>query len=233
MVIRSISDKRYSRRFLLMGAAICGFSLWCLYDGLVRYPREQQRGLAFDKLAADGRQNEWDEIAKSRGWSASPPEEPLSAEDFQNKVWMQFAMAGLTAAIGLPMVLLALASRGKWIDWNGSTITTSWGESFTADQVQQINKRRWQKKGIAKVTYQDGQSKRRFVIDDFKFERPTMDRILYELEQRIDPERIVNGPPELPPDQPLDAGREVQQNDVAAEYSDTLAGRGGSSTLGT
>ena len=37
-----------------------------------------------------------------------------------------------------------------------------------------------------------------------------MDQILYELEQRIDPEKIVNGPPEPPPEQPGD--------EVLAEY---------------
>ena len=33
-------------------------------------------------------------------------------------------------------------------------------------------------------------------IDDFKFKREPTDRILFELEQRIDVERITGGPPE-------------------------------------
>jgi hypothetical protein len=202
MVIRSISDKRYSRRFLIMGAAICGFSLWCLYDGFINWPREQARGLAFDKLSVDGRQNEWDAFATAKGWSTSPPTAPIPEEEFNTKIYMQYAMAALTATIGLPMLLLALKSRGNWIEWNGTGIATSWGESFQPDQVLLVDKKRWQKKGIAKVTYQDGDSKRRFVVDDFKFERPTMDHILYELEQRIEPEKIVNGPPEPPPSEP-------------------------------
>jgi hypothetical protein len=35
-----------------------------------------------------------------------------------------------------------------------------------------------------------------FVIDDFKFKREATDQILFELEQRIDIERITGGPPE-------------------------------------
>ena len=35
-----------------------------------------------------------------------------------------------------------------------------------------------------------------FVIDDFKFMREPTDQILFELEQRIEIERITNGPPE-------------------------------------
>jgi hypothetical protein len=38
------------------------------------------------------------------------------------------------------------------------------------------------------------------VIDDFKYQRWATDAILYELEQRIDPGRITNGPPEPEPD---------------------------------
>jgi hypothetical protein len=37
------------------------------------------------------------------------------------------------------------------------------------------------------------------VIDDFKFKRDPTDTILFELEQRIGLEKIVNGPPEPPP----------------------------------
>jgi hypothetical protein len=202
MAVRSINDKRYTLRFLLMGAAICGFSLWSLYDGYIKYPREQERGLAFDKLSEEGRQNDWDEFAAAKGWSASPPPEPKSEEDFRTSVGMQYAMAILTAVIGLPMLLLALKSYGNWVESTDTGITSSWGESFNFDQVLQVDKKKWPKKGIAKVTYQDGNRKHRFVFDDFKYERPTMDQILYELEQQIDPERIVGGLPEPPPGEP-------------------------------
>lgn len=198
-----------------MGAVICGFSLYCLYDGFIAYPLEQERGLAFDKLSAEGRQNDWDEFATAKGWSTSPPTEPKSEEDFRTKVYMQYAMAVLTAAIGLPMLLLALKSRGNWIESSDTGITTSWGESFNFDQILQVDKRRWRNKGIAKLTYLAGDRNRRFVIDDFKYERPTMDQILYDLEQRIDPERIVNGPPEPPPGESGDEAVDAYENESA------------------
>jgi hypothetical protein len=199
MAIRSINDKRYTLRFLLMGAAICGFSLWSLYDGFIKYPREQARGLAYEKLLSEHRESEWDNVAIENGWSNSIPQESKSEEDFHTSIGMQYAMAALTAVIGLPMLILALKSYGNWVESTDTGITSSWGESFDFDQVLRVDKRKWAKKGIAKVTYQDGDRRRRFVLDDFKFERPTMDQILYELEQRIDPEKIVNGQPEPPP----------------------------------
>jgi len=100
-----------------------------------------------------------------------------------------------------------LRSRGHWIEMDDKGVRSSWGESFQFDQVELLNKRRWRNKGIAKVTYVDGSRKRRFVIDDFKFKRDPTDTILYELEQRIGLEKIVNGPPEPPPgEHPNDAG---------------------------
>lgn len=199
MAIRSNDDKRYSRRFIIMGAVICGFSLWCLYDGLVKYPREQARGLAFDKLSSEGREKEWDEYAIERGWSNSIPEQPKPEEEYHSSLYMQYSMAVITALIGVPMLVMALRSRGTWVESTDDGITSSWGQGFDFDQVLLVDKKRWQKKGIAKVYYQDADQKRRFVLDDFKFERPTMDQILYELEQRIDPDKIINGPPEPPP----------------------------------
>ena len=39
-----------------------------------------------------------------------------------------------------------------------------------------------------------------------------MDQILYELEQRIDPEKIVNGPPEPPPGEPGEETVDAYEN---------------------
>lgn len=205
MAIRSVSDRRYSRRFLIMGLAICGFGLWSLYDGMVKYPHQRQRALLYEKLEAENRANDWDQEAASRGWSNEYPGEPKTEVDIK----MQYAMALLCAAVGLPMLFVVFRSRGNWIESTDTGISASWGESFRFDQVLAVDKKKWAKKGIAKVTYQDGNRRRRFVIDDFKFERPTMDQILYELEQRIDPDKIVNGPPEPAP--------QVAPPDVAVE----------------
>ena len=152
MAVRSLNDKRYSFRFLFMGALICGFSLYCLYDGFIGYPTEQERALAYEKLLRDHREKEWDELAIEKGWSNQPPQESLDEEAFHTKVGMQFAMAGLTAVIGLPMLIGALMSLGRWVESTDTGITSSWGQSFNFDQVVQLDKKRWPKKGIAKVT---------------------------------------------------------------------------------
>jgi hypothetical protein len=50
MAIRAENDPKFSRRFLYMGIAAIGFSLWSLYDGTIAYPHNQERAVAFEKL---------------------------------------------------------------------------------------------------------------------------------------------------------------------------------------
>ena len=91
---------------------------------------------------------------------------------------------------------IVLRNRNRWIEASPSGITSSWGQRFDWADVLEVDKRLWKKKGIAKVYYQDGDRRRRFVIDDFKFHREPTGKILSALEARIDPAKITGGLPE-------------------------------------
>jgi hypothetical protein len=120
----------------------------------------------------------------------------------------------VTGLIGVWLISIPLRARGRWIESTGSGITSSWGQSFNYDQVENLEKRQWRKKGIARVTYLDDGRRRRFVIDDYKFDRYKTDEILYELEQNIDSERITGGPPDPPPGSEEVAEVEADQAEV-------------------
>ena len=198
MAVRADRDPKYYRRFLLIGSIALGFALWSLYDGAVKYPHQRERALEFDRLMEEGRGNDWDAIAAERGWSPEAPGEPKSETD----ITMQYAMAALAGTIGLLVLLGVWRSRGRWIEGGSEGITSSWGQSFDYDRVVSLDKKQWQSKGIAKVTYEDAKGRRRrFVIDDYKFERDATDKILFDLETRIGPDRITGGPPEPLPEE--------------------------------
>jgi hypothetical protein len=112
----------------------------------------------------------------------------------------QFVQAGVAGAIGLFLLSLPVRARGRWIELNDRGLASSWGQNVDFADIIALDKRQWRKKGIAKITYSDGGRKRRFVVDDYKFDRHTTDTILYELEQRIDSAIITGGPPETPPE---------------------------------
>lgn len=196
MTIRAERDPRFYLRFLLIGLAAIGFSLYCLYDGFIGYPRAQERALAFEKLLEEKRSDEWDAYATERGWSTTPPAAPKSHEEFEIDVKTQFWMAGGTALIGIVPLVAVWRSRGRWIELNQQGLTSSWGQTVVLDQVTALEKRQWRNKGIARLRYNDGGRTRTFVIDDFKFKRKPTDEILAEIEQQIGFDKISGGPPE-------------------------------------
>jgi len=215
MRIRAENDPRYSRKFLIMGVCAIGFALYCLYDGLVGYPGKRERGFATFKMERAKSQHET-MFSRGENQAMSFEEFDAIADEHHRKIWdqfvhevdiptgpkivMQFIMAAGSALIGAAFLLGPLRSRGRWIEASDDGIISSWGESFRFDEVEAVNKRQWPKKGIAKVTHVSGGRRRTFVIDDFKFQRYPTDAILYELEQRIDQDRITNGPPEPEPE---------------------------------
>jgi len=195
--LRANVDKRFYRRFLLIGVAAIGFALWSLYDGAVAYPRQRVRALAYQKLVEKDHQSQWREYARERGWSTKHPGRPKTEAD----VMMQYIMAVITGTVGIVFLVVVLRARGKWIEANGSGLSTSWGQQCDFDRIVTLNKKRWPEKGIAKITYVDGRRTRRLVLDNYKYDRYATSEILYALEASIGEDKIVGGPPE-----PLDEG---------------------------
>jgi hypothetical protein len=200
MTIRSDSDPRYYRRFLIIGIAALAFALWFFYDGAVKWPNQRERILAHNQLAEQLKgedplvfQERWHALTKERGWPIPvPPGEAKS----DTEIMGQYVFGSGAALVGLWLLWGVWRARGQWIEQTEDGLTTSWGQTFNYDQVLAIDKRKWRKKGIATIRYQDGGRKRRFVLDNFKFDRDTTDRILYHLESRVGHDKITGGPPE-------------------------------------
>lgn len=227
MPIRADNDPRFSRRFLIMGIVAIGFALWSLYDGMVQYPAQRVRG--FDEFKSDFKsvfddpklsalsvdqfertadvKHEWAKYAHDRGIKSIP------------EIFTQYVQAAVAGIVGLFLLSIPIRSRGRWIEADETGVTSSWGQSFHYDQVEQLNKRRWRDKGIAKVTYVANGRRQLFVIDDFKFMREQADRILFELEQRIEIERITGGPPEPLPGEYVESPADVAYPTPADEPS--------------
>jgi hypothetical protein len=192
MNIRANSDPKFYLRFLIIGLIVGGFSLYCVYDGAYGYPQQAIRAHKYEEFEKEKRLEEWPAFALERGWSTDPPGEPKTPVDFQ----LQFIMGGVTGALCLWFLLIVFRNRGRWIEASKSGITSSWGQQLNYADVVALDKKQWNKKGIAKVYYQEDGRRRRFVIDDFKFMRGPTGEILRALEARIDPNMITGGLPE-------------------------------------
>jgi hypothetical protein len=211
MTIRADSDPKFYLRFLLIGGMLLVFGLWSLYDGAIRWPAQTVRALKYKEFKDDGRISEWPEFAREQGWPTTHPGDPKTTADLQG----QFIMAAVCGVLSLLAFIVVLRSRGQWIEAGKTGLTSSWGQSLDYDSVVSLDKKNWDKKGIARLYYLDGERRRRFVIDDFKFKREPTDDILREVEARIGHDKIINGFPEPPPGEEGEF-KEYDEADAAA-----------------
>ena len=139
----------------------------------------------FEQSADDEQRHEWAKYMHDRGIKSIP------------EIFTQYVQAAVASLVGLFLISIPLRARGRWIEAQrnrhhlqlGAVVPIRRGRASSTSG-------RWRDKGIAKVTYVAGGRRQMFVIDDFKFMREPTDQILFELEQRIELERITGGPPE-------------------------------------
>ncbi|MCA9229171.1 MAG: hypothetical protein KDA57_00855 [Planctomycetales bacterium] len=201
MTVRTNINTSHLVRLGIIGSFCLGMTLYCFYDGLVGYPNQRIRANAFIEFKEEHSQldpkdivDQWKEYAAERGWPTNDPGKPRSDYDINS----QFVMAGILGPIGLFFLFQLLLNRGRWIELNDSTLTSSMGDELTLDQIVELNKKKWQKKGIAKLKYDAGGRTKKLVLDDCNYERVTTNTILRHIEENIDHAKIVGGKPEPP-----------------------------------
>ena len=106
MTVRSKISGRHLIRLTIVGLFCIGFGLYCLYDGLVGYPNQRERALAFQELEEQGRLEEWPEMAAERGWKPYDPGEPKT----EAEIAVQFYMMAVCGVVGL----LVLTHARSW-----------------------------------------------------------------------------------------------------------------------
>ncbi len=227
--LRAENNPKFYSRFLWLGLAALGFMAYCLYDGFVNYPDQKVRGealltVAEETIPVDKReelmhgghgmggyythlveslpdypefQSAWESRATAEGWSMTPPAKLRTDGAILN----QHIMAVIAALGAAHFLFTVYRTRGRWFELGESGITSRWGESFSLDQVTEIDKKQWRDKGIARLRYKDSKGRQRtFVVDDYKYHRKTTDRILWHIENVVGFDKIVSGKPGPDPD---------------------------------
>ena len=195
MPLRANISPSYVWRVALVGVVCLGIAGWFLFDGVVTYPRQRTRALEYQQLEEEDRLDEWEDLARQHGWSTADPGKPKS----EAEILTQLILGGLVMPPALLFLIRFLMIRKRWVEADETGLRSSSGRQLQFDQIVSLNKKQWSKKGIAVVVYQQGKRKRRFVLDDWKYEPDPTVAILREVEARIDREQIVGGAPEPPP----------------------------------
>jgi len=154
-------NTRYAFSVLLLAMAA-----WFGYDGFVKYPRDNAQHLLH---ARDPKQYPQD----------YPTHDPDS-------ILIQKALAATLPLAGFGMLGWTLyRSRGAY-RLAGDILRVPGHPDVPLTAVTQIDKSKWDRKGIAKLDYElpSGQ-KGTLTLDDFVYDRPPTDRILETIEAKL------------------------------------------------
>ena len=199
MSLRADVDTKFIRRFLIISIGSFFLMLWGGYDASYGGPSQIVAAKEYKKLhhllekgeiTEDERATRWGEIRDENGW----PSKPDSEENARNYIRFNWFLFGVGLIAGIFFLIKYMNLVGSWMEAKDDGIETSWGQSLKFDQIQEINKRRWKKKGIAVLTYNNEvKAAKTMVLDDFKYHRENVGEILKLAEKDLDDNQIVFG----------------------------------------
>lgn len=204
MAVRTNINASHLGRLAIIGFFCTGMALYCLYDGFIGYPNQRIRAEKFIEFQEENKEldpkeivDQWKVYAAERGWPTDNPGEPK--QDYH--IFQQFAMAALIGPVGLFFLIQLWSYRGRWIEADGTTLISSQGDRLELSQITELDKKKWPKKGIAKVRYESEGRTRQLILDDCNYDRDTTQSILRHIEANIDHAKITGAKPEPPPKQ--------------------------------
>lgn len=174
---------RYYRNTRYLIAAICiGYGLWSIYDGFVRYPRDNAAAI----------QKEVERVEEASGQKLTPAQRadiaskttlPHPGYDVPFNQWAGIILPPL----GFALLAWALYnSRGEY-RLADDVLHVPGHPPIPLDSIRKIDKRLWERKGIAYIEYEPPGSaqRRQFKLDDFVYERQPTDAIFERIEKHV------------------------------------------------
>ncbi len=76
--------------------------------------------------------------------------------------------------------------RGSWIEGTDDEIRDSRGRTFSLNSLVEIDRHRWEEKGIAVLRFNHEGRKQKFILDDFKYQREAAGKILELAERKLE-----------------------------------------------
>ncbi|NBC11262.1 MAG: hypothetical protein GVY24_05925 [Planctomycetes bacterium] len=181
MSIRANISSSYRWRIGIVGIAALAFAAYCYYDGAVAYPAQKQRWEAYQQLIEqhpETYQKQWVALAESKGWKTEFPTERTDTD-----ILTQYIMGGGCTLVGAFFFGSFLMMSRRFVETDDHAL---WDRKSKAtwDQITDIDKSRWQNKGIAVVHFKEGGQDKRIVLDDWKFDRNATQRIMAHVEAK-------------------------------------------------
>ena len=206
MEIKANARQGYILKFVLIGLAALVFGGFHLKDAILTAPAMRPHADAYlemrgdlnengDAMISDGDlQDLWKEYAEPKGL---PITEPKLHDEIDFYVSYNYFVGVIFTLMGLWCLSQGLPAIGKYLELKDDMVGDKSGKRIALADITQIDKTRWEKKGIAKITAEPSSGeKQMIVIDDIKFERGPTDEIMVEIERVAGEDKIVGGKPE-------------------------------------
>ena len=175
----------------IMAIACIGMGLWFGYDGFYNWPQgnvkyEQYLGMKDAKKHELEATN--DPAARERlaeEFRKLDEESRQYSKHTDMDLNIQKALCFLLPPLGIFVVALALyKSRGRYT-LSGTTLSVPGHPGISLDSITHIDKRLWERKGIAYLDYESNGKTDTIVLDDFLYDRDPTDEIFKQIEDYL------------------------------------------------
>jgi hypothetical protein len=155
-------NKEWAVRMLVIAIMFIGGGCWFVYDGAVAWPAENDRYAIYKEILDQGDQADksWQEVFQENGWSTRKPPKEHSETD----ILTQFIIASLCFPIGLLALIWLLLNARRSVVADDQAVTFA-GKQMRYDEITDIDKSRWDSKGIVVLI----SGEQRMKLDDWKF----------------------------------------------------------------
>ena len=191
MKVHARISKEWNRRMIILAFMLNGSALWFLYDGYIAWPSEQARYEQLVTITSDivpeGTKLTDKDPAVTRAWEVYAAKNNLKAKLPKHRspgdLSGQRITGGVFLFFGLSFVSWVLLQHRKSVRVDGDIITGAGGETVHLDSIVEIDRHKWENKGIAYAIYEKDGKSRRLCLDDHKF--IGCEEIIREADRRI------------------------------------------------
>ena len=172
-------DAGYRWKHLLMAVALIAGGLWFAYDGWVRWPAQNVKAAELERRkAAETDPTQIELLSRELGQISKHT--PLD-------IGIQKVLAFTLPAIGIFWGAWTLRDTRGVYRMTGDTLQVPGHPPVTFNDIRRIDKRKWDRKGVAYLHYEHGPNQRAGVLklDDFAYDRDATDAMLERIEKSL------------------------------------------------
>jgi len=206
----------YNIRWLIVAVVLLGYcGAYGTYDGLYAFPKDNRQAAALESFKADvgppsQNRKAWQQYVATadvdlpQDWNAVP------AEHGPTDMYYNYALMILGWPLGVFFLAFYLRNLWLWLTADEEGLHTN--RKFASwSSLTQLDRSRWQRKGIAIVHFDSDGRSDQIVLDDWKYQPQPVRKIVQLIEQQLGLEAMAPT---------LQGARQAQQAGASTAASD-------------